>query len=543
MRSKDNKLDERIRKRLVIPPHLPIDMNRKKYVDSALSLVQNYMRRGKSMSEAIELVNTKYYRKFDNSPVVIKNANSNAMKNILVLLLALVVAMTSAYAFFTFKGYSGSISNISSVNEMDNIKSIESDQMILLSGVDTRPEVDSGYGDVNSVPGSRTDTIAIMYVPKELSNVFIISVPRDLSVNIDNCQGWDSLTREYNDETITASDEKINSAYANGGPQCLMKTVNETFDLDINKYAEIDFNVFQKVVDEVGGVDIHTDAPIIDDTLGVIIPDPGTTRLNGSQALDYVRARKVEGTSKSDLDRIRRQHTFFMSLFGSLKNSGKSNDPLFIMSMSNLLASKMNTINMSVIDIASLMKSASSVPVEEFTVTTIPVEGDNESGNLVMNSIKTQDLFETIQSETGAFSGELSGDFYKPGDLKTKSVTVITKNAFDRRSKEIEKSVSGYFESVNSTVYDGVVDNTTVYLDKNTTDPTTIVAIASLFPNVYISSEEPPVNTPSDIVIALAPNVESVIETRNDNIDFNKDHFVPVNFSGFGYEIVPKKIR
>lgn len=541
---KNSNIDGRIRRKIRVPQHLPIDMNREKYIQSAINMVHKEMQRGKSLNDAVNTVNDLHYRRYDKSSSPVKGgvrSLSFTPIQITVVGIISILLVAMGYGIFALTKYEKNMSNISSINDMSNIQPIDSDQMILVSGVDTRPSTDIGYGNNTDVPGSRTDTIAIVYVPKETQQVTIVSIPRDLSVDIDNCKQWDSTSRKYSPNTITASGEKINASYSNGGPQCLLDTVNKTFGLSIDKYAEVDFNVFKDIVDEVGGVEVSTDQPIVDDTLGTIIAQPGSVRLNGEQALNYVRARKVEGTSKSDLDRIQRQHKFFLSLFSNISDSGKSHDPLFMMSMANTLSSKMNTINLSIVDIASLIKSAGAVPVENFVVTTIPIVGDDEYGNLIYDDAKTEDLFRTIQENNTLVSPDGShGNFYEPVSLKDSSVTIITKNPYDSRIKTVKNAVSPHVRTVNNTVSDISPEKTTAYFSGK--DYGKMVSVASMFPNIYISTNEPPIDTHSDIVIVLSSDADNVFRTMSEKTDYEQKHFIPYEFNGNGFEIVPRTV-
>jgi anionic cell wall polymer biosynthesis LytR-Cps2A-Psr (LCP) family protein len=110
---------------------------------------------------------------------------------------------------------------------------------ILLVGSDSRDGLTRrqlGRIQTVEVPGRRTDTIMIVHVSPDRPKPVMISLPRDLRA------------------TINGRTTKINAAFAFGGPDLLVKTVEETTGLPINHYAEIDFAGFLDVVNALGGV-------------------------------------------------------------------------------------------------------------------------------------------------------------------------------------------------------------------------------------------------------------------------------------------------
>lgn len=155
---------------------------------------------------------------------------------------------------------------------------------VLVMGVDERP------GDKG-----RTDTLILTTVsPWQLS---LLSLPRDLRVSIPG-HGLD----------------KINAAYAYGGPDLSLKTVDQFLGLPVRHYIKINFNGFEKVVDQLGGVRLEVEKPLrYSDPYQNLKIDlkPGWQVLNGSQALGYVRFRADE---LGDINRMARQQKFLRAL-------------------------------------------------------------------------------------------------------------------------------------------------------------------------------------------------------------------------------------
>lgn len=139
---------------------------------------------------------------------------------------------------------------------------------------------------------TRTDTIMVLHLPLR-GQPTLLSIPRDSYVSVPG-YGYD----------------KINAAFAFGGPELLVQTVEETTGLHIDRYAEVGMGGLASVVDAVGGVDICVAEPI-DDPLANINLQPGCQKMDGATALGYVRTR---ATAQGDLDRVARQREFLGAL-------------------------------------------------------------------------------------------------------------------------------------------------------------------------------------------------------------------------------------
>ena len=125
-------------------------------------------------------------------------------------------------------------------------------------------------------PG-RTDTIILVSVDPKAKEVGVLSVPRDTRVMIPG--------RGYN---------RINTAYAFGGPQLAKKTVENWLGIDIDYYVVVDFAGFEHIVDTLGGVEIDVEKRMRyqDRAQGLHIDlHPGRQVLDGRQALNYIRYR------------------------------------------------------------------------------------------------------------------------------------------------------------------------------------------------------------------------------------------------------------
>jgi polyisoprenyl-teichoic acid--peptidoglycan teichoic acid transferase len=168
---------------------------------------------------------------------------------------------------------------------------------LLLMGLD--------YRDWESYDVPRTDTMILLSLDPANRSIGILSIPRDLWVAI---PGFDM--------------SKINQAYRlgevydtpGGGPGLAIETVEGLLGMQIDYYAQIDFNAFESFIDELGGISITVPEAIEIDPLGDNnnqVLDPGEQTLPGYLALAYARARNTAG---SDFDRAERQHQVILAI-------------------------------------------------------------------------------------------------------------------------------------------------------------------------------------------------------------------------------------
>ena len=152
------------------------------------------------------------------------------------------------------------------------------------------------------------DTIMILRLRPAKGTASLLSIPRDLEVQIAGS------TRRA----------KINSAFNLPDPEervtRLIDTVEENLDITLQHYVEVDLQGFIRVIDAIGGVAVCFDGPSRDDGSFFSVETAGWSVLQGTQALNYVRSRKLEVRNidgewinvsrRADLDRIVRQQEF-----------------------------------------------------------------------------------------------------------------------------------------------------------------------------------------------------------------------------------------
>jgi LCP family protein required for cell wall assembly len=129
-----------------------------------------------------------------------------------------------------------------------------------------------GAGGTEDAAGARSDTVMLVNIPANRKRVVAVSFPRDLAISPIRCEPWNAETGAYGplwdedtqtygpDEVYTET--KLNSAYAFGGPKCLVKVIQKLSGLSINRFMAVDFAGFAKMVDAVGGVEVCSTTPL-----------------------------------------------------------------------------------------------------------------------------------------------------------------------------------------------------------------------------------------------------------------------------------------
>ena len=187
---------------------------------------------------------------------------------------------------------------------------------ILIVGSDTRAAGDPNTGaTAGDGSGERSDTVMVLRLQGGSSKM--LSIPRDLIVTIADTKRSDRINSAYN-------------ADIGGGPQRLIKTVQQSLGIPITRYMEVDFVTFAGLVDAVGGITIDFPYPAFDTNTGLDVKKAGPQQLNGEQALAYVRSRhyteikedgKPHEDPTADLGRIQRQQVFLRTVMSKVAGS------------------------------------------------------------------------------------------------------------------------------------------------------------------------------------------------------------------------------
>ena len=211
-----------------------------------------------------------------------------------MMFLSLLVVTTAGIGTYAWTIYGQSTDELSKTykglgNETDVISATKP-MTILLMGVDT------GSGSREDTWVGNSDTMILLSVNPKTKKTVMMSLERDILTQIDE-----------NGQTVEA---KLNAAYANGGAELAISTIESLMNIHIDRYVMINMQGLVQLVDAVGGIEVNNtfDFPIsIEDNEPEYTAkvEPGKQTINGDQALVYARMRYQD--PEGDYGRQKRQ--------------------------------------------------------------------------------------------------------------------------------------------------------------------------------------------------------------------------------------------
>jgi len=272
-------------------------------------------------------------------------------------------------------------------------------QNVLVMGVDVASN--------NSDPfkGNRSDAMLLVSIAPHGKNVNVISIPRDSKVYI-------------SDRT---KPDKINHAFAYGGIDLTVKTVEETFGVKIDHYIVLSNLALVKFIDTIGGLPIYIEKDMYynDSTAGLHINLPkGERVLSGKEAEGYMRFRK---DALGDIGRIRRQQWFFNALGERLK------EPSTLVKIPEVLKimPKYILTDLSVYELSQYAALAKSVDMSTVQVATLP-GSPSQRGSIsywILDPEKTQEIINKLvyRDKPKALEGPLSAGILYAPEMETQA--------------------------------------------------------------------------------------------------------------------------
>ena len=258
-----------------------------------------------------------------------------------VIFTILLVVMVGAVAYL-FKAYSDigstaeSIYNSVNVNEMREeaieVETATQPISFLLLGADT------GSAEEERTETGRSDTIIVCTVNPNTKTTTLLSIPRDSYAEI---VGYSDVYDYYGDYY-----DKMNHAYAFGGTEMSINTVQEFLNVPIDYYVEVNFDGLVDIVDAVGGIEITS--PLTFDFYGPQFIEGQTQTLTGYDALQFSRMRKQD--PEGDLGRQKRQQMVIKAILDKVLTMGT------VVNYKNILATLEDNVqlNMSLDEILSI---------------------------------------------------------------------------------------------------------------------------------------------------------------------------------------------
>ena len=248
----------------------------------------------------------------------------------------------------------------STLNKMNVTESLQRDEANIAEQVVDKEEETKviniavfGLDQEDDGLGTRSDAMKILSLDLNKKLAKIGSLQRDTLIYIpEGIQDFD----------------KLNHAYAYGGANLAMKTLNYNFDLDLTRYVAFDFNAVEQMVDAVDGVEVNVQDFEVEYSDGQL-KESGVQMLTGAQALSYMRIRKAD----SDYVRMERQTAVMKGVFSKLKECSYSQ----LMDLLNQMLPFIET-NLSKSEIINLGLQALTIDLTNIQQYQVPLKGHQE---------------------------------------------------------------------------------------------------------------------------------------------------------------------
>ncbi|WP_128434675.1 LCP family protein [Streptomyces cyaneus] len=315
----------------------------------------------------------------------------------------------AGYLYFKLNGNIKSV-NIDQALGTDRPQKVDNgSENILVLGSDTRSGNNKKVGGGTDDGSARSDTAMIVHVYEGHKKASVVSIPRDTLVDRPRC------TDAGGDTHDAASGVMFNEAYGTGGAACAVKTVESVTGIRMDHYLEVDFAGFQKLIDELGGVEVTTTKDINDPDSHLNLK-AGPHELTGKQALGLVRTRHGVGDG-SDLGRIQLQQAFIKALINQVKDINLFGNPKRLYDLANT-ATKTVTTDSDLGSVNKLMSFAGGlkgISSKNMNMVTMPVRYDPADPNRVLVAkTKAQLVWDALKNDKtipkSATKGTATGD-------------------------------------------------------------------------------------------------------------------------------------
>jgi LCP family protein required for cell wall assembly len=258
----------------------------------------------------------------------------------------------------------------------------------LLVGSDTRATADEGVA-----AGGRSDAIMLARFAGDRQHAQLISIPRDSWVDIPG-----------------HGKNKINAAYAFGGPSLLIQTVEQLTAVRIDHYVAIDFQGLIQVTDDLGGVDV-----VVAETTsnGPYTFPAGTNHLDGDQARWYLGQRY--GLAGGDFDRVKRQQQYLQSMFAKLFSSDTFTDPGrldgALLAVTSAVAVDDELGNGDMLSLAYSLRGLNPDAVEFFTAPVLGTGTEGSASVVYLDTVSCGRMWTYLQTDSlGANAAEFDDE-------------------------------------------------------------------------------------------------------------------------------------
>ena len=230
--------------------------------------------------------------------------------------LAVILVGGTLYGYAKYRNVLDGILHEKISGQGERPKKLNNALNILVIGSDTRSGRNGKIGGYD--PGQRSDTVMVAHISPGGGRVTVLSFPRDSVVPIYSCP---SEPGGFPGQTASSSMQQLNASFANGGANCLWKTIEHTTGIHLDNFVQLNFTGFMSVINAIGGVPVCLPTAIRKTHYDRLKLSAGRHVLKGWKALQFWRLRDGFGLG-SDLQRIQRDQLLMVGLVQKILNTG-----------------------------------------------------------------------------------------------------------------------------------------------------------------------------------------------------------------------------
>jgi LCP family protein required for cell wall assembly len=260
---------------------------------------------------------------------------------------------------------------------------------------------DQNYLVVAAGDDDLPQTVVIAHLPAKTDRAVLLSAPANLVVDRPGCERYDSANRRYSGDTVPAqSAEPLADAFEQGGPRCLVTTLQRLTGMPINHFIQLDPAGITPMVDAVNGVPMCVSDRVDDAVLGAVVPTPGQQMMNGEQAKAYATAREVRGepTDGSGL-RLRQQRVLSALLTKASALSPFLHLPT-VASLAGALGAHSYVSGTDLGELAALGDALTAIDQTKVDYVPVPTADEADTqGNTVLRPTEAAKLFSAMRTD------------------------------------------------------------------------------------------------------------------------------------------------
>ncbi len=315
------------------------------------------------------------------------------------LSLLLLVLVGTAYGAYRY--YDAKVTRIA-LPSLHKGRTVTTGSYFLLAGSDTRELPDGAQFQATgsaAVTGQRADTVILLHIPTGSAKATLMSFPRDSYLQI-------PAFTDKAGVTTAAHYAKLNEAFAIGGADLLVKTIEALTGLPVDHYLQINFDGFRKIVDAVGGVTLCVGTTRSDNDSGDRLTAGTHPDVSGEVALAFVRDRK--GLAAGDLARITDQQYFMSQVLKKVLAAGTLANPVRLTSLLNAATESLTADkSFGLSQLRTLASRLSNLDSSHVTFVTLPVlDADGvrvihglSSSVVLLDTDKLRAAFQAVQGK------------------------------------------------------------------------------------------------------------------------------------------------